>query len=736
MKYTFFEQYDSMDCGPACLKMVSEYHGGHYKIDFLRELCSLTKQGASMQGLSQAADVIGLRSLAVQISLDELKEKVPLPCILHWTQNHYVVLFEIKGKKSGKKSTFVIGDPAFGVTEIGEDEFLRSWISSSVFGVALVFEKGDSFQVTENTEKAKRSVNGFVKYLKPHKFKIGMVFLTLLIGSLLTLVIPFLMQRLVDTGILQRKPSIVTLILLAQFVLFSAIFINEFIRTRILLFINNYITINILSDFLTKLFKLPLYFFDSKTIGDLSQRIGDHGRIQSFLTGASIITAFSLLNLIVYSAVLLYYDFSIFFIFMGFMALNIGWTLLFLKRRKKLDFLRFQKAAENQNIVYEMVANVQEIKVQNIEQKKRWMWEGSQRSLNELSVKLLNLNQSQNAGTSLLMQFSSIVVTYVSAMAVINGEISLGVMMTIAYIVGQMRAPVEQTVEFIVSAQNARLSFLRLNEIYEVQDEDSLDTMQHVRQNDGKLKDQENQKGIEIRNLSFKYPGASEYLFEKLNLSIHPNKITAIVGASGSGKTTLLKLLLRYYKIDEGEIMYNGMDIGSLSAAYWRGQCGILMQEGHIFSDSIKENIIMTEDVADKDKLEFSLRQANIDEFVNGLALKEDTLIGKNGLNVSAGQKQRILLARIIYKDPKIVILDEATSALDTKNEKEIMEHLNVFFENKTVIIVAHRLSTIRNADNIVVLEAGKVVEQGSHEVLSELKGTYHKLIQSQLTTN
>lgn len=731
MNFPFYKQLDSMDCGPTCLKMICQYFKKEIDIDNLRNLCALTKQGATLQGISKAAEIIDFRTLAVKITVKQLKANAPLPCILHWTQNHYVVLFDIIEEKN--KTLFVIGDPAFDLIMVEEEEFLENWISSNNNGIALLFEKTDTFKETKNVnEKTLLRFKNLFKYLKPFKLKITLVLLSLLFGTFLTLTIPFLMQSMVDRGILARNYNIIHLVLLSQFIIFSASIINEFVRTRILLYVNNTITINILSDFLTKLFKLPISFFDTKTLGDLSQRIADHGKVQGFLTGTSITIVFSLINLIVYTIVLLYYNTLVFIAFFIFTVIGIGWILLFLKRRKNLDFLRFQKNSENQNVVYELISSMQEIKVHNIEQKKRWQWEKSQKDLNLLNIKSLNLNQMQVAGSSLLIHFKNIIVTFICADYVIKDKMSLGVMMSISFLIGQMRAPVEQILAFILSAQDAKLSFIRLQEIHKINDEDSEELLRQSSDIFSKLPNNNN-NGLRLENVSFRYDKNGDNVLKNINLFIPENKVTAIVGSSGSGKTTLLKLLLKFYEPDEGKINLNNMPMDLIASSTWRSNCGILMQEGHIFSDTIAENVSLGEDLPDISRMNEALKAANIFEYVDNLALKHDSKIGSDGLGLSVGQKQRLLIARVIYKNPRYIFFDEATSSLDANNEKEIMNNLQHFFKDKTVITVAHRLSTVVNADNIIVMEKGEIIEQGNHHELIEKRGAYYHLIKNQL---
>jgi len=730
MKYSNFLQFDSMDCGPACLMMICSYHGKHVDMNELRELCSLSKQGTSLKGLSSAASSLGFKNIAVKITFEELIKDAPLPCVLHWNQNHFVTLFKVK-KKFGKYY-FIIGDPAFGLSEIKQDQFLKNWISSNYTGVALLFEKNSEFQKSSSAINKDSEMNYFKDYLKSFKKSILLILISLTFSTCISLAIPFLMTQLIDNAIQYKNISLLKIILLSQLIIFVSSFLNELYRSKILLLMNNKISLSILSDFLVKLFKLPINFFDTKSVGDLTQRISDHNRIQTFLTGTSLNTFFSLINLVIYSAILVFYDLNIFMISIILLSVNISWTFYFVKKKKSIDYLNFQKSAQNNNLVYELISNIKEIKSQNIDKVKRWQWEQNQMELNSLRIKVFNIDQKEKAGTSLILHLGSLITTYYCAMSVISNELTIGGLITISYLLGQLKAPAEQTVTFFSSAQYARLSFKRLNEIYSIKDEDE-DKNIAVQTSEFQSNKDRDKVGIQLKNINFKYENSEKYLFKNLNLSIPFGKTTAIVGASGSGKSTLLKIILRYYNVETGSILYNGININEIPVSIWRDECGILMQEGHIFSDTIKDNISLYDEFVSDEKINYALKSSNIYDFVEELALKSDTKIGQNELAISNGQKQRILIARVIYKDPNIVILDEATSSLDSINEMQIMENLVKIFKNKTVIIVAHRLSTVKNADQIIVLNNGEVVEIGNHKALILNNSYYYKLVKNQL---
>lgn len=611
-----------------------------------------------------------------------------------------------------------------------EEEFKRCWISSREkgqdTGVALVLEPTpDFYSMEEDRKEAKKKLNFFFRYLSPHKKALVQLVLGMVIGSILQLIVPFLTQSLVDVGIRDNNLNFITLILVAQLIIFIARLSVDFIRSWLLLHMNIRINISLISDFLVKLMRLPLHFFDTKMIGDIMQRIGDHSRIESFLTGSSISTLFSFVNFIVFGFVLAYYDLSIFGLFLLGNLLYVIWVLSFMKYRRELDLRRFSQASTEQSTLYQIITGMQEIKLNNCETQKRWKWERIQVKLFKISVKGLALQQYQQVGSVFFNQTTNILISYIAARAVVEGNMTLGMMMSLTYIIGQLNSPIEQFIGFARSFQDAKISLERLNEIHQKEDEEetAVDKVSFLPQD----------HTFTIENLCFSYDGSPDYVLNNVNLTIPRNKITAIVGASGSGKTTLIKLLLGFYTPNKGNIKVGDVYLKNINPHLWRSVTGSVMQDGFIFSETIAENIAIGEEVIDKERLLKAAQIANIDQFIDSLPLGYNTKIGMEGSGISQGQRQRILIARAVYKNPDFLFFDEATNALDANNEREIMEHLNEFYRGKTVVIVAHRLSTVQNADKIVVLDKGGIVEEGTHQELTCLKGIYYRLVKNQL---
>jgi len=724
MAFKHYSQYDAMDCGPTCIRMIAKHYGKSYTLDTLRDQSYLTREGVSLLGISEAAEKIGFRTLAVKVPLSKLGEEAPLPCILHWNQNHFVVLYKVKANK------YFIADPGHGLLTLNKDQFEKSWLQHSTEGVALLLETTPAFyELKESDGKQNKGFRFLFQYLRPFKKYIAQIFLSMLIGSGLTLIFPFLTQALIDNGINHKNISFVVLILVAQITLFFSSMCVELIRGWLMLHINSRINILLISDFLMKLMRLPLSYFDSKLVGDIQQRVGDHSRIHSFLTGSALSTLFSLINLVVFTFVLGFYSVSILGIFFLFSLLGIGWIFIFLKRRKQLDYVRFQRMSDNQNVLFEMITGMQEIKLNNCETKKRWGWENVQAKLFSLNIKSLSLGQTQQVGSVFFNQLKNIFITYISAREVMNGHMTMGMMMSVSYIIGQLNAPIESILGFIQSAQDAKISLDRLSEIHHKDDEDvnvNLKTSNTISQN--------RKNGIEFKNVSYQYQGPnSPFALKNIDLQIPQGKVTAIVGSSGSGKTTLLKLLLQFYPPSQGVVLVENQDLNTINPRLWRSQCGTVMQEGYVFGDTIANNIAVSDDAVNQDKLLHAVDIANIKDFIEELPLGYNTKIGASGTGISTGQKQRMLIARAVYKDPSYLFFDEATSALDANNEKIIIENLNQFFEHKTVIVVAHRLSTVKNADQIVVLSHGELAEIGTHQELVNKKGMYYELIKNQL---
>lgn len=717
-------QYDSMDCGPACLSMIARYYGKKISLHSLREKSLINRQGVSLLGLSDAAESIGFRTTAVRIGFDDLK-KIHLPCIIHWDQNHFVVLDKIKSKK-GLDYIYVC-DPASGLVIYTKQEFEQGWISSVNdninTGIALILQPTIVLFNYEEEKKERKDFGFIFSYLKSYRVLIKQLFYGLLAGSLIQTILPFLTQSIVDQGISNNDLSFITLILIAQLFLIISSSCAVFLRGWIILHLGTRINVSLISDFLSKLMKLPMGYFDSKQTGDLLQRINDHERIEDFLTNSGLNTAFSMLNIIFFGIILLIYNKIIFAIFIIGSLLYIFWIKIFMKQRKDLDFKFFSKQSKNQGKLVELITGMQEVKLHGCETSKRWEWENIQASIFKIRIKGLAIRQYQDSGAVLINQSKNILITALSAGAVLKSEMTLGMMLSVQFIIGQLNAPVEQLVSFFRSLQDAKLSLNRLSEIHNQKGEDEKEDLNIVN---------DIGREIKVENLNFSYDGYNQIL-DNINLEIPKGKITAIVGMSGSGKTTIIKLLLGYYNNYKGRIIINNENFNQFNMKSWRSICGTVMQEGMLFSDTIASNIAPGEEVIDRKKLQEAARIANIHEFILSLPLAYNTKIGQEGISISQGQKQRILIARAVYKNPDIIFLDEATNALDSNNEKEIMERLDTFFCGRTVIVVAHRLSTVRKADQIIVIDKGRIIETGKHDELVLKQGAYYTLVKNQL---
>lgn len=731
MPFPFYPQYDSMDCGPTCLRMVAKYYGKSYSLQSLRLRADISREGVSLLGLSEAAQAIGFHSFGVQIDFEQLCEQIALPAIVSWNQNHFIIVHNVQQSKFKRKdaaSTFVhIADPAAGLVKLSRKEFMQGWTQGKETGLALALEPTPSFYEDNADESPDSKLNftRILQYLRLYKKYIFQLLVGLLIGGALQLLLPLLTQAIVDTGIVTNDLNFIYLILIAQIMVFIGHTVVEFVRSWLLMFISTRINLSILSDFFTKLMKLPAAFFDAKAFGDIIQRIGDHYRIESFLTGNSISFIFSLFTLLVFGALMANYSLLIFFVFIIGSALYVVWILLFMRYRKNIDYKKFSLGARNQNNVIELLRGMQEIKLAGAETSKLWEWERLQILIFKLNISNLKLSQYQQAGAVLFNQGKIIIITYLSARAVVQNELSLGQMMALQYILGQLNGPIEQLVEFARAYQDAKLSLERLNEIQEMENEESPDQLRApFTKSTGELK---------IQNLSFKYPGSTENVLSEVDLTITSGKVTAIVGMSGSGKTTLLKLLLRFYEPIHGRILLGETPLSFLSHSKWRKACGVVLQDGYIFSDTIAQNIAFGDEALDSNRLLEAVRIANIEQLVEGLPLGLNTKIGNEGVGLSQGQRQRILIARAVYKNPDFIFFDEATSALDSTNESIIVRNLNEFFLKRTVLIVAHRLSTVKKADHIIVMEKGRIVEEGNHNALLIKKGKYFNLVKDQL---
>jgi ATP-binding cassette subfamily B protein len=725
LKFSNYLQADAKDCGPTALKIIAKHYGKQIDIQHLRDLAETTRQGSNLLSLSDAAETIGFRSMSVKLSPKGLRE-VPLPCILHWNSKHYVVLYKIK------KDKYFISDPAFGLVDYNEKDFIKFWIGNNAIdstdeGIALLLEPSSMFYKNEFNGDENKAF-GFrllSHYLIRYKKFIIQLCIGLFAASLLQLVFPFLTQSVVDVGIQNQNLQFIYLILFAQLFLFFSRTCLEFIRGWILLHLSTRISISLISDFFIKLMSLPISFFDVRMTGDIMQRINDHHRIRRILTISSLEVLFSLVNMLIMGGVLAYYNVNIFLVYLVGSILYLIWIVLFLKRREALDYKRFSEVSQEQSKVIELINGMQEIKLHNAEKQKRWGWEFIQARLFKVSMKGLVLEQTQNIGSSTINQLKNILISFLSAKLVIEGEITLGMMLSISAIVGSLDGPVRQLINFIRELQDAKISLARLSEIHEKEDENETD--------EEKTTEIELEADIIVKDLTFKYVGSDVNVLENLNLFIPANKVTAIVGTSGSGKTTLMKLLLNFYTPTQGSISIGKTSLKSIVQKSWRDVIGCVMQEGYIFNDTIANNIAIGVDKIDKEKLLYAADVANIKDFIEDYPLKFNTKIGMEGVGMSSGQKQRLLIARAVYKNPEMLFFDEATSSLDTNNEKEIMEKLSVFFKSKTVVVIAHRLSTVINADQIVVLEKGRIIEIGKHDELIKRKGNYFELIKNQL---
>jgi ATP-binding cassette, subfamily B, bacterial len=719
-KFPHYKQYDELDCGPACLRIICKYYGKSFSQDYLRELMHTGRSGTSLLSISDAAEELGFRTIGTRLSYDDLAEASPFPCIAFWSQKHFIVVYKIR------KNKVYVSDPAHGLVEYSKEEFLKGWSQGNNEGIVLTMEPTSKFEEQESQKITQRGLAFIFKYLFRHKKQVIQVLTGLLAGSLLQLLFPFLTQSVVDVGIRNHDIAFIYLILMAQLMVFLGRTAIEILRGYIILHVSSRINISLLSDFFIKLMRLPLGYFDTKMTGDLLQRITDHQRVEAFLTSGTLQTIFSVINLLVFSVVLAIYNSTIFYVFVLGSVLYFAWILAFMKQRAKQDYKRFNQLSANLEKNFELIHGMQEIKLHNAERKERWKWEHLQVKLFKVNLKGLSLKQVQTGGASVINELKNIFIAFLAAKLVLEGDITLGIMLSISYIIGQLNAPIMQLIDFVQSYQDAKLSLERINEIHNKPDEESSVEEKLADVPDGNMV---------LENLSFKYDPdpRSPMILKNINLTIPENKVTAIVGASGSGKTTLLKLLLKFYAPTNGIIKVGGTGLDNIRNASWREKCGVVMQEGFIFNDTIANNIAVGEMAFDLRRLKDAIRTVNMHEFVDNLPLKHNTKIGTSGLGLSTGQKQRILIARAIYKNPDVLLFDEATSALDANNERLITENLDRIFKGKTVIVIAHRLSTVKNADKIVVLDKGEITEVGTHSDLITERGYYFNLIKNQL---
>jgi ATP-binding cassette, subfamily B, bacterial len=724
MSFPFVKQHDAMDCGPACLKMVAAFYNRNFSLDYLRKKCYITKEGVSFLGLSEAAGKIGFRTLGVRIPFEMLRETVPMPCIVHWRQTHFVVVYSIR------KDEIRVADPAFGLTRYSREEFEKNWANTITdgkrTGLVLIIEPSPDLYEIEDDDKKPAGFRFLLRYFRLYKKYLGQIIAGLLLGSFIQLIIPFLTRAVIDVGINNIDIGFIYLILFAQLALVLGRMSVEFIRGWILLHIGSRVNVAIVSGFLQKLMSLPIAFFDTKLTGDILQRIDDNYRIEDFLTSTSLSILFSFFNLVIFGIVLAIFNLEIFGLFIAGSVLYLLWVSLFMKQRGRLDHIRFREMAASSTRLIGIVNGMQEIKLTRSELSQRWDWEAHQAALFGIKVKALGLIQYQSAGATLINEVTNILITIVSATAVIKGSMTLGMMLAVQFIIGQLSVPVNQIIGFFRTSQDARMSLNRLSEVHNMQEEDA--------GSENKISKLPDSCSLSLSNLSFQYEGPrSPYALKDINLLIEHDKVTAIVGMSGSGKTTLLKMILGFYTPVNGDVRAGDVSLSNLSLKTWRENVGAVMQDGYLFQDTIARNIAPGAEEIDEEKMVRAAETANIRSFIESLPLGYNTKIGANGHGLSEGQKQRVLIARVIYKDPKIVIFDEATNSLDANTEKVIVENLGDFFKGKTVIVVAHRLSTVKNADQIVVLDGGMIMESGTHTSLIAQQGSYYNLVKNQL---
>lgn len=716
-----------MDCGPTCLKMVAKFYGKNYSLQNLRDRCHITREGVSLLGISDAAESIGFRTTGVKVTWTQMVEEMPMPCIVHWNQRHFVVVYDVVKKHGVYK--VMVADPASGLLEYTEEDFRGLWLESErkTEGIALILEPTPKFYEEEGDDERRHYGFGYVlKYLRPYRTYIIQILLAMLTASVISLLMPFITQSVVDKGIGTGSLSLIVVLLIAQLTLTLGGLANNLIRSWLMLHTTSRVSISLISDFLCKLMRLPIAFFDSKMVGDIMQRIGDYNRIQTFLTGSLLSMVIAVVSFVVYGLIMAGYNATIFIVFLIGASLYVFWVLLFMKRRRKLDYMRFQQASANQSNIVQLIGGMQEIKLNNCEKQKRWEWEAIQARLFKVGVKSLTLGQVQEIGSTFIDQTKNILMSFIAAKSVIDGGMTLGMMMALQYIMGQINAPISQFISFVQSAQDASISLDRLGEIHEMKDEEPAE--------EERIKDIPSDADIVFRDVVFQYDGPhSPKVLDEVSLTIPSGKVTAIVGASGSGKTTMLKMMLGFYPPVSGEVLLGNVSLKNYSESRWRARCGTVMQEGYIFSDTIAANIAVSEEYHDMERVRWAAGVSNIKYWIEGLPLGYGTKIGADGHGLSSGQKQRILIARAAYKDSRYLFFDEATNSLDANNERTIMENLERLFSEKTVVVVAHRLSTVKNADNIIVLDKGRIAEQGTHSQLTALRGKYYELVKNQL---
>ena len=715
-------QMDSQDCGPACLKIIAKHFGKFYSLQSLRDKCGITKEGVSLLDLSTGAESIGLRTLAIKCTIDDVVNSVPFPAIIFWKDSHFVVVYY------ANKKYIWVSDPAKGRIKYTHEEFKKGWYQKGAMqGVLLAIEPTAEFKDSKaEREQRKNTFSSILKYFTPYQRNFTLIFVIMLLVTALQGMLPFISKAVIDVGIKTSDVNFINMVLIGNISILLSVMIFNVIRDWILMHITARVNIALISDYLIKLMKLPVTFFENKLLGDILQRAQDHERIRSFIMNNSLSLIFSILTFVVFSIILLIYNAIIFYIFISGSILYAGWVLLFLNIRKKMDWEYFELLSKNQSYWVETVSSIQDIKIYNYEKHRRWKWEEIQARLYHVNKRVLAITNAQNLGAQFIESIKNMGIVFFCATAVIKGEITFGVMISTQFIIGMLNGPLVQFINFIVSAQYAKISFLRINEIKQLEDEEELLSV-------GSTTILPENKSLILDNVNFQYTANSPLVLHNIYLHIPENKVTAIVGGSGCGKSTLLKLLVRLYKPSYGDIKMDKMNVNAINLRQWRSMCGVVMQDGKIFSDTILNNIVLDDEHIDYEQLRKVCRIAQIEDEINAMPKGFETNIGENGRGLSGGQKQRLLIARALYRNPQYLFLDEATNALDTINEKKIVEALNNAFLQRTVIVVAHRLSTIRNADQIVVLDKGYIVEVGNHDSLMERKGHYFQMIASQM---
>lgn len=718
-------QMDSQDCGPASLKIIAKYFGRYYSLQYLRDRCGITKEGVSLLDISTGAESIGLRTLAIKCTLNDVVSKVPLPAIVFWNENHFVVVY------NADKKYIWISDPAKGRVKYTHEEFRKGWYpKGEENGVLLAVEPTVDFQKSEAEKTQRKSTfSGILRYFFPYKKQFGLVLGIMLMVTLLQAVLPFISKAVIDVGIKTSDVNFIHMVLFGNICILASVMAFNVLRDWVLLHITSRVNIALISDYLIKLMKLPVTFFENKLLGDILQRAQDHERIRSFIMNNSLALIFSSLTFVIFAIILLVYNTNIFYIFLAGSVCYIVRVLLFLSIRKKLDWEYFELLSKNQSYWVETVSAIQDIKIFNYEKYRRWKWEEIQARLYHVNKKVLTVTNAQNLGAQFIEGMKNMAIVFYCAVAVINGEITFGVMISTQFILGMLNGPLIQFINFVVSAQYAKISFLRINEIRELEDEEELLSI-------GSTTVMPEKKDITLENVFFQYTPNGSMVLRNVFLRIPEKKVTAIVGGSGSGKSTLLKLLVRLYKPTHGEIKMGGMNVTAINLRQWRNLCGVVMQDGKIFSDTILNNIVLDDDHIDYERLREVCRTAQLEEEINNMPKGFETMIGETGRGLSGGQKQRLLIARALYQDPEFLFLDEATNSLDVMNERKIVEALNNAFKQRTVVVIAHRLSTIQHADQIVVLNQGYIAEIGNHQTLMEKKGLYYQLVATQATVN